>query len=47
MRGGLGPSAMGTWPKAQCSYWGATRGIAMMGSYAREAQGCDKLPFSY
>ena len=47
MRGGLGPSAMGIWLKAQCSYWGATRGIAMMGSYAREAQGCDKLPLSY
>ena len=47
MRDGLGPSAVGTWPKAQCSYWGATRGVAMMGSYARGALVCDRLPFSY
>ena len=46
-RDGLGPSAMGTWPKVQCSYWGATRGVATMASYARGIQGCDRLPFSY
>ena len=47
MRDGLGPGAVGTWPKAQCSYWGATRGVAMLGSHARGALGCDRLPFSY